>query len=75
MTAAPVPAPTVAVAQKSLPFSYQFVAGAIAGISEITVMYPLDVVKTRFQLQVGKGGPDGYTSIVDCFRKIIKAEG
>lgn len=61
---------------KPLPFSLQFTAGAIAGVSEILTMYPLDVVKTRFQLQVGK--PDasgGYTSILDCFRKIIKQEG
>jgi solute carrier family 25 (mitochondrial 2-oxodicarboxylate transporter), member 21 len=33
------------------------------------------VVKTRFQLQVGKGGPDGYTSMIDCFRKIVQREG
>ncbi|KAL1919112.1 uncharacterized protein VTP21DRAFT_2493 [Calcarisporiella thermophila] len=61
--------------QKPLPFVYQFLAGAIAGVSEILVMYPLDVVKTRFQLQVGTGGKDGYSSITDCFQKIIKSEG
>lgn len=60
---------------KPLPFSMQFIAGAIAGITEIATMYPLDVVKTRFQLQVGKPGEGGYTSIADCFRKIIKQEG
>ncbi|RKP06692.1 mitochondrial carrier domain-containing protein [Thamnocephalis sphaerospora] len=38
-------------------------------------MYPLDVVKTRFQLQVGKGGADGYTSIADCLKKIVRNEG
>ncbi len=32
---------------KPLPFIYQFAAGAVAGVSEILVMYPLDVVKTR----------------------------
>ncbi|KAF8950391.1 hypothetical protein BGZ46_004568, partial [Entomortierella lignicola] len=32
-------------------------------------------VKTRFQLQVGTGGADGYSSIGDCFKKIIKNEG
>ena len=35
----------------------------------------IDVVKTRFQLQVGTGGADAYTSIGDCFKKIIKNEG
>ncbi|OMH85155.1 putative mitochondrial 2-oxodicarboxylate carrier [Zancudomyces culisetae] len=37
-------------------------------------MYPLDVVKTRFQLQVGTG-PGQYTSIADAFKRIIKEEG
>jgi solute carrier family 25 2-oxodicarboxylate transporter 21 len=36
-----------------LPFIYQFASGAIAGVSEILVMYPLDVVKTRQQLATG----------------------
>jgi solute carrier family 25 2-oxodicarboxylate transporter 21 len=33
--------------EKPLPFIYQFAAGAVAGVSEILIMYPLDVVKTR----------------------------
>ena len=37
-------------------------------------MYPLDVVKTRFQLQV-KGTGEQYSSMLDCVRKIIKNEG
>jgi len=62
--------------EKPLPFIYQFAAGAVAGVSEILVMYPLDVVKTRVQLQTGKGtGADHYNGMVDCFRKIIKNEG
>ncbi|KAF3939532.1 Mitoferrin [Dactylella cylindrospora] len=62
--------------KKPLPFIYQFAAGAVAGVSEILVMYPLDVVKTRIQLQVGGGvGGDTYNGTLDCFRKIIKNEG
>ena len=63
---------------KPLPFIYQFAAGAIAGVSEILVMYPLDVVKTRVQLQTGPavaGNADAYTGMLDCFRKIIAREG
>jgi len=56
--------------QKPLPFHYQFLAGAIAGVSEILCMYPLDVVKTRFQLQTGKS-----QSIFGAFSSIIKNEG
>ncbi|KAJ2209600.1 Transmembrane 9 super member 2, partial [Coemansia sp. RSA 518] len=48
----------------ALPFLFQFAAGAIAGVSEILCMYPLDVAKTRLMLQVGTGA-DQYKSIVD----------
>ncbi|KAI4859051.1 mitochondrial 2-oxodicarboxylate carrier 1 [Hypoxylon rubiginosum] len=61
---------------KPLPFVYTFAAGAVAGISEILTMYPLDVVKTRVQLQTGKGtGIDSYNGMLDCFQKIIRYEG
>ncbi|CAG9999117.1 unnamed protein product [Clonostachys byssicola] len=61
--------------EKPLPFVYQFAAGAIAGVSEILVMYPLDVVKTRVQLQTGVGASAEYTGMLDCFQKIIRNEG
>ncbi|KAK8193013.1 mitochondrial 2-oxodicarboxylate carrier protein-like protein [Phyllosticta capitalensis] len=61
---------------KPLPFVYQFAAGAVAGVSEILVMYPLDVVKTRVQLQTATAtGADAYNGMFDCFSKIIKNEG
>lgn len=37
------------------PFSHKFIAGGIAGVTEILVMYPLDVVKTRAQLNASPG--------------------
>ncbi|GAA5878332.1 hypothetical protein JCM8547_006235 [Rhodosporidiobolus lusitaniae] len=63
--------------RKPLPFVYQFAAGAIAGVTELLCLYPLDVVKTRMQLQVGKAvpGAEHYDGMVDCFRKIIAKEG
>ena len=62
---------------KPLPFISQFAAGAVAGVSEILVMYPLDVVKTRVQIQgaVPVPGQDHYSGMLDCFRKIIANEG
>ncbi|RIA87319.1 mitochondrial 2-oxodicarboxylate carrier 1 [Glomus cerebriforme] len=71
----PVIPVTTAAPEKPLPFLFHFTAGGIAGTSEILVMYPLDVVKTRFQLQVSGAGGETYTSIADCFKKIIKNEG
>jgi solute carrier family 25 2-oxodicarboxylate transporter 21 len=62
--------------EKPLPFIYQFAAGAVAGVSEILVMYPLDVVKTRVQLQTANAtGAEAYTGMVDCFQKIVRNEG
>ena len=56
---------------KALPFSVTFAAGAIAGISEILTFYPLDVVKTRMQLDTSKGSQ----SLVGSFRTIVAQEG
>ena len=41
-------------------------------------MHPLDVVKTRLQLQKSGGkasDPTFYTSVFDCFKKTAKHEG
>jgi len=56
--------------KKPLPFGYQFLAGAIAGVSEICTFYPLDVVKTRMQLERGQSA-----SLVASFRNIVAQEG
>ena len=65
------------MSEKPLPFIYQFVSGAAAGVSELLVMYPLDVVKTRMQLQVGSGTGSGvaYNGVIDCLGQIVKREG
>lgn len=59
------------VQKKPLPFIYNFTAGAIAGISEILTFYPLDVVKTRMQLETGKS----KHGLIGSFRTIIAEEG
>jgi solute carrier family 25 2-oxodicarboxylate transporter 21 len=47
-----------------------------ARLTDISRRYPLDVVKTRVQLQTGTGtGADHYNGMLDCFKKIIKNEG
>jgi len=56
---------------KPLPFVANFTAGAIAGISEILTFYPLDVVKTRMQLETGKS----KHGLVGALRNIVRQEG
>lgn len=51
---------------------YSFFLGLIAGCIGATVVYPIDMVKTRMQAQKHKAM---YDNSLDCFRKIIRNEG
>lgn len=53
----------------------QFAAGGCAGFVEVSIMHPLDLVKTRFQIQRGPEDPNRYTSLTDCFRKMYRQKG
>uniref|UniRef100_UPI00398E3F79 mitochondrial 2-oxodicarboxylate carrier isoform X3 n=1 Tax=Pristiophorus japonicus TaxID=55135 RepID=UPI00398E3F79 len=55
--------------------SHQTVAGGSAGLVEICLMHPLDVVKTRFQIQRGKGDATSYKSLGHCFKTMFRQEG
>lgn len=49
------------------------------GFVEVCIMHPLDLVKTRLQIQSGKNltknDPKYYSGIFDCFQKMYKYEG
>lgn len=56
----------------------QTLAGGSAGFIEVCIMQPLDVIKTRFQVQTKTNVNSNnvyYTGVGDCFRKMYKAEG
>nr|CAB3266173.1 mitochondrial 2-oxodicarboxylate carrier [Phallusia mammillata] len=53
----------------------QLIAGGGAGLVEICLMHPLDVVKTRFQLQGNAPGSVHYRSVAHCFTTMYRAEG
>lgn len=58
---------------KKPPFYANLIGGGIAGVVGTSIMFPMDMVKTRLQNQ--KTGDKLYNGGVDCFRKIIKNEG
>ena len=54
---------------------YTTSANPISGFVEVCIMHPLDLVKTRFQIQRGVDDPTRYKSIVDCFKTMYRTEG
>jgi len=58
--------------------AFQLVAGGAAGCVEVSIMHPLDLVKTRFQIQsmpVKGLESQHYNGIFDCMKKMYKSEG
>ncbi|XP_076236071.1 mitochondrial 2-oxodicarboxylate carrier [Calliopsis andreniformis] len=55
----------------------QIGAGGCAGFVEACIMHPMDLIKTRFQLQVKHAQYDAlyYTGIGDCMKKMYRNEG
>ncbi|KAG0690830.1 mitochondrial aspartate-glutamate transporter agc1 [Pichia californica] len=51
---------------------HNFILGSFAGMIGATLVYPIDIVKTRMQNQKNNSV---YSSYIDCFRKLIKNEG
>ncbi|KAG8899594.1 Fe(2+) transporter [Tulasnella sp. 403] len=50
-------------------------AGALAGISEHAVMFPVDSIKTRMQVFSAASGGSTYTGVVNAFSRISSTEG
>ncbi|KAF3938690.1 Mitoferrin-1 [Dactylella cylindrospora] len=56
--------------------AYNFGLGAIAGAFGATMVYPIDLVKTRMQNQrVTVVGERLYLNSIDCAKKVVKNEG
>lgn len=74
------PATTLSAATKTHSSSFvqlyksihSFVLGSVAGMIGATIVYPIDIVKTRMQNQKGN---TVYSSYLDCFKKLIRNEG
>lgn len=55
---------------KKLPLHIKLMVGAVAGAVGTSVIFPIDMIKTRLQASVGK-----YTGPIHCFQSILKNEG
>jgi len=51
------------------------IAGGVAGLCEVITTYPLDVIKTRMQLQGQAGSSSAYKNMFHAFYTIFKQEG
>ncbi|XP_071504975.1 mitochondrial 2-oxodicarboxylate carrier-like [Diadema setosum] len=53
----------------------QITAGGSAGLVEVSIMHPLDVIKTRFQIQGTPNSNMQYSGMLDCVRQMTRQEG
>ncbi|CAH1636073.1 unnamed protein product [Spodoptera littoralis] len=54
----------------------KIINGGIAGIVGVSIVFPLDLVKTRLQNQtIGPNGERQYKNMLDCFKQTYRAEG
>ncbi|KAJ1827804.1 mitochondrial aspartate-glutamate transporter agc1, partial [Coemansia sp. RSA 2703] len=49
--------------------------GAVAGVTGVSIIFPLDMVKTRLQNQKPINGKLPYRGGIDCFQQIVRKEG
>lgn len=64
--------------KKKLSTAGGFLAGGVAACGAVTVTNPIELIKTRMQLQgelSAKGGPKVYTGLFQGLRTIVKHEG
>jgi len=58
-----------------LSFNQTLIAGSLAGLTQITLTYPLELIRTRLAISTDQAGSVKYKGIIDCAKQTIKAEG
>lgn len=56
-------------------FTGNIAAGGASGITTYCVIYPLDFVRTRLAIDMGKGSSREFTGFFNCMMKVFKREG
>jgi len=54
---------------------FNLLAGSLAGVISVVVVYPLDFARTRLALDINKKENREFKGIIDCILKIYKLEG
>lgn len=68
----------VRVPGQPLTFNQMMVAGTCAGLTQIVLTYPLELVRTRLSLSTEfstSANKEPYKGIIDCFRRTVRNEG
>lgn len=60
---------------KKLTFKQLIMSGTLAGLFQISMTYPLELVRTRLTLSEGMKQGSTYKGILDCGRQTVKVEG
>ena len=61
--------------RSTMTFQQMLGAGTLAGLSQMSITYPLETVRTRLTLSLSLAGGTAYRGIIDCFRQTIRSEG
>ena len=61
--------------RQELSVAVPFIYGGTAGMMSWLILYPIDTVKSRFQMDGADGVPREYQSARDCFMKTLRAGG
>lgn len=61
--------------RKDLSVLYPFIHGGCAGVASWVVNYPVDLVKTRIQLDGANGAVRQFSSSWDCFKQLLMEGG
>ena len=50
-------------------------SGGLAGAGSLLIVYPLDFARTRLAADIGNKSTREFTGLIDCVRKVWKADG
>ncbi len=54
---------------------HKIIIGGLAGNASILIVYPLDFLRTRLGVDVGKKGESQFNNISDCIKQIYRSNG